>query len=59
MVFFLGNCNFCDDCLFEYGELCRMFEKVRLSIDVIGIEISLLVEIDFLESVFYGMVMVE
>ncbi len=36
-----------------------MPEKVRPSIDAIGIEISSLVEIDFSESVLYGMVMVE
>ncbi|NJF24248.1 DUF2284 domain-containing protein [Thermococcus sp. Bubb.Bath] len=59
MALFPGNCNLCDDCPFERGKPCRMPEKVRPSIDAVGIEISSLVEMDFSESVLYGMVMVE
>jgi len=54
-----GSCNLCDDCPFERGEACRMPEKVRPSIDAIGIEIGRLVKIDFSESVLYGMVLIE
>ncbi|NJD99288.1 DUF2284 domain-containing protein [Thermococcus sp. LS1] len=59
MALFPGSCNLCDDCPFERGEPCRMPTKVRPSVDAIGIEISRLVEIDFSESVLYGMLLVE
>ncbi|ACJ15951.1 hypothetical protein, conserved [Thermococcus onnurineus NA1] len=59
MALFPGSCNLCDDCTFERGEPCRMPTKVRPSVDAIGIEISRLVEIDFSESVLYGMLLVE
>ncbi|GAB6102107.1 DUF2284 domain-containing protein [Thermococcus atlanticus] len=56
---FPGNCNLCDDCPFERGEPCRMPTRVRPSIDAIGIEIGRLVEIDFSESVLYGMIFID
>lgn len=59
MALFPSSCNLCPDCPFESGEPCRMPEKVRPSIDAIGIEIGSLVEINFSESVLYGMIMVE
>ncbi|WP_048149854.1 DUF2284 domain-containing protein [Thermococcus sp. AM4] len=59
MALFPGNCNLCPDCPFERGEPCRMPEKVRPSVDAIGVELSSLVEIDFSESVLYGLIMVE
>ncbi|NJE42325.1 DUF2284 domain-containing protein [Thermococcus sp. GR6] len=59
MALFPGSCNLCDDCPFERGEPCRVPTKVRPSVDAIGIEISRLVEIDFSESVLYGMLLVE
>ncbi|WP_297506689.1 DUF2284 domain-containing protein [Thermococcus sp.] len=59
MALFPGNCNLCDDCPFERGQACRMPEKVRPSVDAVGIELSSLVDIDFSESVLYGLIMVE
>ena len=59
MALFPGSCNLCDDCPFERGEPCRMPEKVRPSLDAIGVELSSLVEIKFSESVLYGLIMVE
>ncbi|WP_148882430.1 DUF2284 domain-containing protein [Thermococcus aciditolerans] len=59
MALFPGSCNLCDDCPFERGKPCRMPTKVRPSIDAIGIEIGKLVEINFSESVLYGMVLIE
>lgn len=59
MALFPGNCNLCDDCPFERGEPCRMPTKVRPSIDAIGIEIGRLVDIDFSESVLYGMIFID
>ncbi len=59
MALFPGNCNLCDDCPFGRGGPCRMPEKVRPSVDAVGIELSSLVDIDFSESVLYGLIMVE
>ncbi|WP_457751965.1 DUF2284 domain-containing protein [Thermococcus sp.] len=59
MALFPGSCNLCEDCPFERGEPCKMPFKVRPSIDAIGIEINALVEIDFSESVLYGMVLID
>ncbi len=59
MALFPGSCNLCDDCPFERGQACRMPEKVRPSVDAVGIELSSLVDIDFSESVLYGLIMVE
>ncbi len=59
MALFPGNCNLCDDCPFERGQACRMPDKVRPSVDAVGIELSSLVDIDFSESVLYGVIMVE
>ncbi|WP_297470497.1 DUF2284 domain-containing protein [Thermococcus sp.] len=59
MALFPGSCNLCDDCPFEKGKACRMPTKVRPSVDAIGIEISSLVQINFSESVLYGIIMVE
>ena len=59
MALFPGSCNLCDDCPFERGEACRMPTKVRPSIDAIGIEVTSIVELNFSESVLYGMVLVE
>ena len=56
---FPGSCNLCDDCPFERGEACRLPTKVRPSIDAVGIELASLVELDFSESVLYGMVLVD
>ncbi|WP_297068907.1 DUF2284 domain-containing protein [Thermococcus sp.] len=59
MALFPGSCNLCNDCPFERGGACRMPTKVRPSIDAVGIEVTSIVELDFSESVLYGMVLVE
>ncbi|WP_461863032.1 DUF2284 domain-containing protein [Thermococcus sp.] len=59
LALFPGSCNLCDDCPFERGEPCKMPDKVRPSIDAIGIEISRLVRIDFHESALYGMIFID
>jgi len=59
MALFPGSCNLCPDCPFERGEPCRMPTKVRPSLDAVGIEIGSLINIDFSESVLYGMILVE
>lgn len=56
---FPGNCNLCDECEFMRSGECAMPTKVRPSINAIGIEISNFVEIDFRESVLYGLILIE
>ena len=56
---FPGACNLCEECEFEKNGYCPMKEKVRPSIDAIGIEISSIADIKFDESVIYGLIMVE
>lgn len=56
---FPGSCNLCADCPFERGEPCRMPEKVRPSINAVGIELSSVAKVDFSESVLYGLIMIE
>ncbi|AEH24858.1 hypothetical protein PYCH_11780 [Pyrococcus yayanosii CH1] len=59
LALFPGNCNLCDDCPFEKGKSCKMPTEVRPSIDAIGIELGSLVELNFSESVLYGMILIE
>ncbi|AFK22838.1 DUF2284 domain-containing protein [Pyrococcus sp. ST04] len=59
IALFPGNCNLCDVCTFEESGMCKMPEKVRPSIDAIGIELSNLVTINFRESVLYGLILVD
>ncbi|NJE26370.1 DUF2284 domain-containing protein [Thermococcus sp. MV5] len=59
IAFFPGNCNLCEECEFEKSRKCKMPEKVRPSIDAIGIELSTIVNLDFSESVLYGLILID
>ncbi|AEC52811.1 hypothetical protein PNA2_1897 [Pyrococcus sp. NA2] len=59
LALFPGNCNLCDECTFESEGKCKMPEKVRPSIDAIGIELSSITNIRFEEPVLYGMILLE
>ncbi len=59
MALFPGSCNLCEDCPFEKGKGCKMPEKVRPSLDAIGIEINSLTPLDFSESVLYALIFIE
>ncbi|WP_324736587.1 DUF2284 domain-containing protein [Thermococcus sp. SY098] len=59
LALFPGNCNLCEVCEFEKSGHCRMPTKVRPSIDAIGIELSKIVDLNFGESVLYGLILVE
>ena len=56
---FPGACNLCDICEFEKSGKCPMREKVRPSIDAVGIEISSIVKINYNESVLYGLIFLD
>ena len=56
---FPGNCCLCEDCVCESGKSCAKPTLVRPSIESIGIELNKLVDINFQESVLYGMVLID
>ncbi|MBN2160359.1 MAG: DUF2284 domain-containing protein [Spirochaetes bacterium] len=56
---FPGECNICDECAFAAGGACVFPEMVRPSVDALGIEVTGLAEIDFNESVLYGLVLID
>lgn len=56
---FPGECNLCEDCLHDEKGNCINPEQKRPSISSVGIELSSLVNIDFSESVLYGLIIVE
>ena len=56
---FPGNCNLCNECEFEKSGKCLIPTKVRPSLDAIGIELSKIVDLDFSESVLYGLILVD
>jgi len=56
---FPGNCNLCEECEFEKSGKCRMPDKVRPSIDAVGIELSKIVDLNFSESVLYGLILID
>ncbi len=56
---FPGSCNLCEDCPYERGKPCRMPEKVRPSVDAVGIELTSIIDINFSESVLYGIVFID
>ncbi|NPA47678.1 MAG: DUF2284 domain-containing protein [Thermococci archaeon] len=56
---FPGSCNLCDPCPYEVEGRCRMPDKVRPSLDAVGIELTSVVELDFSENVLYGIVFIE
>ncbi len=56
---FPGACNLCNVCEFEKSGKCPMREKVRPSIDAVGIELTSIVEINYEESVLYGLIFLD
>ena len=56
---FPGACNLCDVCEFEKSGICPMRDKVRPSIDAVGIEINSIVKINYDESVLYGLIFLD
>ncbi|RLF88369.1 DUF2284 domain-containing protein [Thermococci archaeon] len=59
LALFPGNCNLCDECSFEAMGVCSMPDKVRPSIDAIGIELSSIVTLNFDEPVLYGLILID
>ncbi len=56
---FPGDCNLCDECPHDSNGNCNRPDKKRPSISSVGIELSSLVEINFSESVLYGLILIE
>lgn len=56
---FPGNCNLCEICSFQDTKVCSRPSFVRYSLDAVGIEISSITNIDFSESVLYGLILIE
>jgi predicted metal-binding protein len=56
---FPGNCNLCEVCSYYDKKVCSKPSLVRYSLDAVGIEISSIVNIDFSESVLYGLILIE
>lgn len=56
---FPGSCNLCETCQFEKNGICVFPNKVRYSLDAVGIEIGSIIEINFKESVLYGLILIE
>lgn len=58
LAFFPGDCNYCKECEFKKTKKCKMPTKVRFSIDGVGIELSSIVNLNFSESVLYGLILI-
>lgn len=56
---FPGVCNLCVDCDFEKTGVCTFPNKVRPSLDALGIEISKLVKLDYSEEVLYSVILLD
>lgn len=56
---FPGACNLCDTCEFEKSGFCPLSQKVRPSLDAVGIEITSVTKIDFKEAVLYSLIFLE
>ncbi len=56
---FPGNCVLCEKCKCLTGKKCINQKDVRPSVDAIGIEMSSIADIDFNESVLYGMIFID
>ena len=56
---FPGACNLCVDCDFEKTGVCTFPNKVRPSLDALGIEISKLVKLDYSEEVLYSVILLD
>ena len=59
LAFFPGDCNLCKECEFKKTKKCKIPTKVRFSIDAIGIELSSIANLNFSESVLYGLILVD
>ncbi|MBC7095468.1 DUF2284 domain-containing protein [Thermococcus sp.] len=59
LAFFPGDCNYCKECEFKKTKKCKMPTKVRFSIDGVGIELSSIVNLNFSESVLYGLILID
>ncbi len=58
LAFFPGSCNLCSRCTFMEEGNCPQMNRVRPSINAVGIELSSVARIDFREPVLYGLVLV-
>jgi len=56
---FPGSCNLCGECRFEENGTCLKSEDLRPSINAIGIEMGSFVNIDFNETVLYGLILID
>ncbi|OSS42129.1 hypothetical protein DESAMIL20_1682 [Desulfurella amilsii] len=56
---FPGNCNLCETCSYQDAKVCSRPTLVRYSLDAVGIEVRSIADIDFKESVLYGLVLIE
>lgn len=56
---FPGNCNLCENCSYQHTNACLKPTFVRYSLDAVGIEINSITNIDFSESVLYGLILIE
>jgi len=56
---FPGACNLCEECEFEKSGKCPMPDKVRFSLDAIGIEITSIVPLDFGENALYSLIFLD
>ncbi|ACS91044.1 DUF2284 domain-containing protein [Thermococcus sibiricus] len=59
LAFFPGDCNYCKECEFKKTKKCKIPTKVRFSIDGVGIELSSIVNLNFSESVLYGLILID
>lgn len=56
---FPGNCNLCETCSYKHTQVCSKPSFVRYSLDAVGIEINSIAQINFSESVLYGLILIE
>lgn len=56
---FPGSCILCSECAFAKKGTCAHPTMVRPSLDALGIELTGITELDFRESVLYGLVMID
>ena len=59
LALFPGACNLCDECTYETEGICKLPDKVRPSMDAIGVEVNSIVELNYDEPVLYGLILVD
>lgn len=59
IALFPGNCNLCNQCDFQKKGECSQPSRVRPSMDALGIECSSIIDINFKESVLYGLLLID